>query len=487
MPAPDRYEELRAAHRWDVPARYNIAADVCDKHDPDKLAMIWERFDGERRDLKWGELQELANRAAFMRKLGELFPKGAVESTPIAIHYLDLDHFKEVNDALGHDVGDALLKEVAYRLRGALREGEHVSRIGGDEFVVIQEHVEGREEAAALADRLLAAFRRPYLIKGHSLRVTPSIGIALSSESGSAPEALVKSADQALYSVKAGGRGDYRFHDPALDGQLQRRREIGTLVRSACDDGGFELCFQPVYSLLTGELAGFEALIRLPRGDGSYVSPAEFIPVAEDLGLIRQIGAWVVKTACRAAVGWPGTLSVAVNLSPTEFRESGLVAMVAKAIEESGLSPGCLEVEVTEGVFLTDTGMTRETLKGLKQLGVSIVLDDFGTGYSSLSYLWQFPFDKIKIDQSFVRAIGVSDNIPAIIRTIIAMGRALDLRVTAEGVETEAQAELLRSMRCDLVQGYLYGRPMAGAEVRDLIANLPASRPGLESRRALSA
>ena len=421
-------------------------------------------------------LTELANRSAAMRHLETLMAASHTETPRAGVLCMDLDHFKEINDTLGHKAGDQLLKHVADRLRSALLPGEFAARTAGDEFIIIREGVAGREGAEVLAERLLASFAQPFVYGEQSLRIGPSIGIALSPDDGCTPEILVKKADLALHAVKSNERGTFKFYDAAMDLHSQRRRSISEQVREACENAGFQLNFQPVYSLATGLLAGFESLIRLPKADGSMVSPAEFIPIAEELGLITRIGAWVLDTACEQAAQWPDDLTVAVNISPAEFREGKVVERVAAALTKSGLKPERLEIEVTEGVLLANTDTTRRTMEGLKALGVAIVLDDFGTGYSSLSYLWQFRFDKIKIDQSFVRAIGTNDNVTDIIRTIIALGRALDVRVTAEGVETEAQAAVLRAMRCDLVQGYLYGAPVAQPEVPAFVSRpLPHS------------
>ena len=430
-------------------------------------------------------LTELANRAALMRRLESVLATGPQGTQRLAVLCMDLDHFKEVNDSLGHEAGDLLLKNVASRLRHALKPNEHISRAGGDEFIVLQEAIAGRDCASDLAERLLVAFAKPFEIGDHSLRIGPSIGIAVGPDDGTEAEMLVRNADMAMHAVKASGRGTFRYFDGAMDQQQQRRRHVADMVRNACDKGGFQLNFQPVYSLGTGLLAGFEALVRLRAANGEMVPPAEFVPVAEELGLITKIGGFVLETACEQAMAWPSDLTVAVNISPAEFREGNVVERVAAALKKSGLDPERLEIEVTEGVLLADTDTTRRTIDGLKKLGVAIVLDDFGTGYSSLSYLWQFRFDKIKIDQSFVRAIGKSHNVTDIIRTIVALGRALDLRVTAEGVETEAQAAVLRAMRCDLVQGYLYGAPVAQPDVPAFVNRpLPMSLADSAGREA---
>ena len=434
-------------------------------------------------------LTSLPNRASLMRRLSCLLPADGGQPKAVAVLSLGLDHFKEINGSLGHEAGDQLLRDVADRLNGALLSGEFVARGGGDEFIVVKDCSETCsnqvECATELAQRLIKNFARPFLVRDTSTRVSLSIGIAGCPEDGIDPETLIKNANLALQSVKAGARGTFRFYEGAMDEQSQRRRCVARQVRVACETDGFLLNYQPVYSMTTGLLSGFEALVRLPQSDGGMVSPAEFIPAAEDLGLITKIGTWVLETACKQAALWPEDLTIAINVSPAEFREGRVVERVAAALAKSGLKPERLEVEVTEGVLLVDTETTRRTMDGLKKLGVAIVLDDFGTGYSSLSYLWQFRFDKLKIDQSFVRAIGKGNHVTDIIRTIIALGRALDLRVTAEGVETEAQASVLKAMRCDLVQGYLYGRPVAQPDVPAYMARpLPGSLAAAANRRS---
>ena len=430
---------------------------------------------------KHDALTELANRGALIARLEQVLSAPSPEPKKLAVLCMDLDHFKDVNDALGHATGDLLLKEVAVRLRQILKPNEHVARAGGDEFILLQEGIASRDEAAGLAERLLNVFSRPFAFGDHTLRIGPSIGVAMGPDDGADAQAIAKNADIALRVVKSEGRGTFRFFEGSMDQLQQRRRHVAEQVRNACETGGFRLNFQPVFSLGTGLLAGFEALVRLPETDGAQISPAEFVPVAEELGLVTKIGEFVLETACEQAAAWPSDLTVAVNISPDEFRAGDVVERVAAALAKSGLDPERLEIEVTEGVLLADTDTTRKTIDGLKKLGVAIVLDDFGTGYSSLSYLWQFRFDKIKIDQSFVKAIGKNDNVSDIIRTIVALGRALDLRVTAEGVETEAQAAVLRAMRCDLVQGYLYGAPVAQPDVPAFV-----SRPLPESLAAKS-
>ena len=435
-------------------------------------------------------LTSLPNRSSLMRRLSGLLPPDAGQPKGIAVLSLGLDHFKEINGSVGHEAGDQLLRDVADRLSGALQPGEFVARAGGDEFVIVKDCSANCANevdcATELAQRLIKGFMRPFQVRDHNSRLSPSVGVAICPVDGIDPETLIKNANLALQAAKANARGAFKFYEGAMDEQSQRRRAIARQVRIACESDGFRLNYQPVYSMVTGLLSGFEALVRLPQADGTMVSPADFIPAAEDLGLITKIGTWVLETACVQAAQWPDDLTIAVNISPAEFREGRVVERVAAALVKSGLKAERLEIEVTEGVMLTDTETTRRTMDGLKKLGVAIVLDDFGTGYSSLSYLWQFRFDKLKIDQSFVRAIGKGNHVTDIIRTIIALGRALDLRITAEGVETEAQAGVLKAMRCDLVQGYLYGMPVAQPDIPAYMARpLPGSLAAAGPRLAL--
>ena len=432
-------------------------------------------------------LTSLPNRARLMRHVDALSIKLPTGGRRHAVLVLGLDHFKDINGTHGHAMGDQLLKAVAARLEGAFGNEVFLSRPGGDEFVIIQPDLPADDPGDGIATRLLHLLEAPFAVAGQSLEVAASLGIAMMPDDGGSAETLMHNASLALGAAKAEARGTFRHYEGAMDAQSQRRRQIAKEVRSACESNGFMLNYQPVYSLSTGLMSGFEALVRLPAQGGGFIPPSDFIPVAEELGLIHRIGAFVLETACKDAAAWPHDLTVAVNVSPAEFREGDVVERVSAALARTGLSASRLEIEITEGVLLDDTDLTRRTIEGLKKLGVAVVLDDFGTGFSSLSYLWQFRFDKIKIDQSFVRAIGKSGNVTDIIRTIIALGRSLDLRVTAEGVETEAQANVLKAMRCDLVQGYLYSKPVPLSEVTALVERpLPRSLAASATRESLA-
>jgi predicted signal transduction protein with EAL and GGDEF domain len=358
-------------------------------------------------------------------------------------------------------VGDDLLRAAAGRLRAAARTGDLLGRLGGDEFVVAQRGVGGAKGAEALAGDIVKKVSQPYTLGGHDVATSASIGVALAPQDGADSAALLRCADLALYTAKASGRRCFRLFDPEMDDELKERRRIERAIREATAAESFELHFQPLVDTATDALVGFEALLRLPKGDGEAISPAVFVPIAEEMGLISRIGAWVVRRACTVAATWPEYLTVSVNLSPAQFDDAGIVEVVRAALEESGLEPRRLELEITEGLLLNDTELVIGQLRDLKALGVSIAMDDFGTGYSSLSYLWRFPFDKIKIDRSFMRASQEDgQNVSDILRTIIALGHSLDMQVTTEGVETRNQAELLRDLECDYTQGYHFGRPM---------------------------
>ena len=414
-------------------------------------------------------LTGLPNRTSFIAKLEAAFAAQQSEPALAALHYIDLDRFKSVNDTLGQSAGDQLLREAAARINAHLGLGDIAARVGGDEFVIMQSGMSRPDAANDLAAQLLRSLGRPFELRGQRLTVTPSIGTALAPLDATTPDALVKAADLALYFAKRDGGACHRQFDVTMRETIERRRVLESQVRRACETGGFVLHYQPVVDLRTRDLIGFEALLRMHGGDGSLVPPSEFIPVAEEIGLIKRIGAWVMEEACRNAALWPEPLRVAVNLSPAQFLDGEIVGNVRQALMASGLKPQRLEIEVTEGVLVKDAEQTRRQLEEMRALGVSIVLDDFGTGYSSLSYLWQFQFDKIKIDQTFVRALGASSNVPGIVRTIVALGRMLNMVVTAEGVETAEQAALLQALHCDQAQGYLYGRPVPLSEVTVII------------------
>ena len=384
---------------------------------------------------------------------------------------LDLDRFKEVNDALGHTVGDTLLKAVAGRLKGCVRETDTIARMGGDEFVILQCAASQPFDATSLATRIIEALSAPFIVQEHQIVIGASVGIALSPLDGTEPEQLLKNADIALYRAKSEGRGTYRFFEKGMDVRMQARRTLEMDLRKALVEGEFELYYQPIHDLARDALCGFEALLRWNHPKRGMVSPAEIIPLAEETGFIVPVGEWVLREACAAAAKWPDHLKIAVNLSPKQFKSRNLVQSVVNAIVASGLNPARLELEITETVLLHDSAATLETLRKLQNFGVRIALDDFGTGYSSLSYLRSFPFDKIKIDRSFIN--GLSDGSAeavAIVRAMSQMGLSLGMSTTAEGVETAAQLDIVRAEGCTEVQGYLYSPPKPIQEIATMIA-----------------
>ena len=391
---------------------------------------------------------------------------------PLAALMIDMDRFKDINDTLGHVTGDKVLKAVAKRLRSSLREGDSVGRFGGDEFVVLQASTYQPAGARFLADRLIALLSEPYEIDGTKLVCGACIGVAILPPDAEDFDTLMACADAALHKAKAEGRNSLSFFEPGMDERIRQRRQIETDIRLALATNAFQLAYQPQYSFRDGGLLGFEALLRWPEGWPAQ-SPADFIPVAEESGLIDQLGVWALETACRTAAGWPNPVKVAVNLSPIQFRHSNIVSIVEEALRKSGLEPERLELEVTENLWIQNTDTVLTQLKRLHRMGVSIALDDFGTGYSSLSYLWKFPFDTVKIDQSFVRGMETEPKAAAIVNTIMALGRILDLTITAEGVETAEQARILREAGCDQAQGFLFARPLPIASANALANEKP--------------
>ena len=416
-------------------------------------------------------LTGLANRMVFGERLEEASAHLG-EGVGFATLCLDLDRFKEVNDTLGHPVGDNLLRSVADRLQGCLRDTDLVARLGGDEFAIVQSGPQVRADAIVLAKRLIAAFQSPFLLDVHIVTVGLSIGISLAPEHGTSPEKLLKSADLALYRAKANGRGGWCFFDEEMDLELRKRRALESDLKQAVRNDEFELVFQPIVKLDRQRIACCEALLRWRHPVRGYVSPAEFVPLAEETGLIGEIGEWVLHRACAEAATWPSGIGVAVNVSPAQFKNAAVVRAVKAALAASGLPSNRLELEITESVLLTDNMATLATLHTLKRIGVRVAMDDFGTGFSSLSYLQSFPFDKIKIDQSFVRNLELTGNARLIVRSVIGLGRSLGITTTAEGIETEAQLEQLRLEGCEEGQGYLFSRPVPSARIRELVATL---------------
>ncbi len=419
-------------------------------------------------------LTDLPNRALFRIRLEEALAR-AGRGEQFAVCCLDLDHFKDVNDTLGHPVGDALLQAATERLKVALRPTDTVARLGGDEFAVIQSSVEQPGNATALAERLIASLAAPFEIDGHHVVIGTSVGIAVAPEDGLDPDLLMRNADMALYGAKTDGRGRYRFFEPEMNRRMQARRALELDLRRALDADEFELMYQPLINLATRSVCGFEALLRWRHPTRGLVSPSLFIALAEAIGLIVPIGAWVLRQACAEAVSWPGGPRVAVNVSAVQFANDTLVETVATALRDSALDPHRLELEITETAMLQDAEKALEMLHHLKALGASIVMDDFGTGYSSLSYLQRFPFDKVKIDRSLVANLGRTKEASAIVGAVIDLCAGLDMNTTAEGIETESQLAALARTGCTEAQGYYISHPRPASEVPALIATLAPS------------
>jgi diguanylate cyclase (GGDEF)-like protein len=422
-------------------------------------------------------LTGLPNRVMFSERIEQALAQLGRTSGAFAVIFLDLDNFKQVNDTLGHPVGDALLCAVAERLQACVREVDTVARLGGDEFAIVQSGVHQPEDAAVLARRIVEVVSAPYDLEGHRLTIGISVGISVAPGDGTACAKLLKNADVALYRAKMDGRGTWRFFEAEMDARLQARRVLELDLREALASNAFDLYYQPLYDLEHNRISGFEALLRWPHATRGFISPAEFIPVAEEIGLIDTLGEWVVHRACNEAMRWPGDVKVAVNVSPAQFKTTRLERVVTQALAASGLSANRLELEITESVLLANNAATLAMLHALRKAGVRISLDDFGTGYSSLSYLRSFPFDKIKIDQSFIRDVEATDGASLIVRAIIDLSSSLGMRSTAEGVETEEQLARLRMEGCNEVQGYLFSRPVPAREVPGLLKRWGCTTP----------
>ena len=414
-------------------------------------------------------LTKLPNRLMLRERLDEALARLQRMGEGCALLLIDLDRFKPINDTLGHPAGDALLEKVADRLRTTVRPTDTVARLGGDEFVIIQSAVAGVASTEALARRLIDLLGRTYIIEGQLLSIGASVGIALAPGDGVDADKLLKQADLALYQAKLGGRGTYRFFEPSMDALMQVRRQLELDMRQALARREFELHYQPQLDLKNDELVGCEALIRWVHPQRGRIPPLDFIPLAEDIGLIIPIGEWVIRQACRDAASWPLPLSVAVNVSPAQFKSERLVETIVSALASSGLPATRLEIEITEGVLLHENETTLRTLHRMRDLGVRVSMDDFGTGYSSLSYLRSFPFDKIKIDRSFVKDMQNKPEGDAIIRAVSGLGRSLGMTTIAEGVETPEQMARIRAEGCTEIQGYLISKPVPLHELLPLL------------------
>ena len=405
-------------------------------------------------------LTGLPNRVMFRQRLSQELARARREGTHVAVLAVGLDRFKQVNDVFGHAAGDELLSAITDRLTDVTRKMDTVARLGGDEFAVVHPGLQHPEDAAHLAGRLVQAMSEPLELSEQQIASTLSIGVAVSSASVHRADDLLRCADIALYRAKAEGRSTFRFFEADMDETLRERQRLEHDLRAAIAGDDLTLHYQPQFSVDGCTLEGFEALLRWHHATRGNVSPEDFIPLAEETGLIVGLGEWVLRRACREAAGWEGNLKVAVNLSPAQFRQEELPATVDSILRETGLPPERLELEITEGVLMSDTDTALVLLNELKALGVKISMDDFGTGYSSLSYLKRFPFDKIKIDRSFVQQLETENEDAAIVRAILAMGHSLGMAATAEGVETSEQMSYLHSEGCDQAQGFHLGRPM---------------------------
>ncbi len=404
--------------------------------------------------------EKLEQELAFVRRGGQL-----------AVLYLDLDHFKSVNDTLGHSTGDELLQAVTARIRGCLRDGDIFARLGGDEFAIVQTGIDQPTDAAVLAQRIRDAITQTsYDLSGHQVVVDISIGIALAPDDSTEVDQLLKYADMALYGAKSDGRGTFRYFESEMDARMKMRRSLEIELRKALINNEFELHYQPIVRFADNEVSGCEALLRWYHPERGVISPADFIPVAEETGLINAIGEWVLRQACAEAATWPGDIKIAVNVSPVQFRSQDLARAVINALTAANLAPQRLELEITESVLMQNNETTLRRLHQLREFGVRISMDDFGTGHSSLSYLRSFPLDKIKIDRSFVNDLSNGNDGPAIMQAILTLANSLNMTTTAEGVETEGQAELLRAMGCVEMQGYLFSPAKPRHEIAQLLA-----------------
>ena len=431
-------------------------------------------------------LTGLPNRLLFSDRLSQLLGEAGGRRRGLAVHCLDFDNFKEINDALGHPIGDALLIAMAQRLQRCVRGSDTIARIGGDEFAVIQCDVEQPRDAARLAEKLRTAMQEPFLIEGHEIATTITIGISLAPRDGELPGDVIKNADLALYQAKTEGRGSQRFFEPEMNERAQRRLKLAGDLRRALEAREFELHYQPKVDLAHRRISGLEALLRWPHPEHGMVPPAEFIPVAEETGLILPLGTFVLKTACRQLRSWLDEgltpVPVAVNLSAAQFARQDLVGSIRQLLEQSQLEPRLLELEITESVLARSASQVSSVLDRLRALGVSIALDDFGTGYSSLSYLHRFPIDCIKIDKSFISRICHDQNSRSIVEAILSLARTLHLKTVAEGIETEEQLAWLRERGCDEVQGFYFEPPSPARHCVQWLA--PGARSEVDSRVA---
>jgi diguanylate cyclase (GGDEF)-like protein/PAS domain S-box-containing protein len=436
----------------------NVVEDITERRAADEKIAHLAHYDS---------LTDLPNRVLFRDRIERVL-KNTADGRQLALFYIDIDEFKGINDSLGHHIGDELLKTVARRIRGCIKDTDLIARLGGDEFAVVQTAISSVDEAADLVQRIHEAIRQPYQCLGHQLSTDASIGIAMAPKDGTDHDQLIKNADLAMYAAKSGGRRTHRFFEPSMGARAKARLNMEQDLRQALVDGSFEVHYQPVVDLGRNEISGCEALLRWRHSERGMISPAEFIPIAEDTGLINELGDWVLRTACAEAATWPELIRLAVNVSPVQLKNQTLALRIAGALAASGLQASRLEIEITEAVLIRDDVAAVAILHQLRDFGVRIALDDFGTGFSSLSYLKRFPFDKIKIDRCFVSDISEVDASSSIVQAVVNIAAALNMTTTAEGVETDAQRELLRKLGCTEMQGYLFSAPKPGAEVKKM-------------------
>ena len=424
-------------------------------------------------------LTDLPNRILFRERLEEALHRSR---QTVAVLCLDLDHFKDINDTLGHPVGDSLLKVIAKRLIACLRPADTAARLGGDEFAIIVADLPTPDFASGLASRVLSACIQPALVDGHQVVIAASLGVALSSPDNQDPDRLMKSADMALYRAKSDGRNTFRYFEPEMDVKAHARRTMEMDLRMAIARDQMELHYQPVIEVESNDIVAFEALIRWTHPTRGKVPPLDFIGLAEETGLIRPLGEWILRRACGVAAGWPAPIRVAVNLSPAQFKDRGLSETIKRILDETGLAPSRLELEITESLLLTDTDANLATLHRLKAVGIRISMDDFGTGYSSLGNLRSFPFDKIKIDQSFVKDLETNPDSAAIVRAVLSLGNSLGIGTIAEGVETNEQMLRLKNEGCQLIQGFYYSKAKSATEIEAMLAEQTGSARPLSMR-----
>jgi diguanylate cyclase (GGDEF)-like protein/PAS domain S-box-containing protein len=425
-------------------------------------------------------LTGLPNRRLLQDRLTQALASARRQKHKLAILFLDLDRFKDINDSLGHSVGDLLLQEVAERLKTWVREQDTVARLGGDEFLLMLTHIKDVPDAAVAAERLMDAITAEFVVQGHSLNVSCSIGVSMFPEHGADGEGLIKNADAAMYSAKDSGRNNFRFFTADMNAQVVERLTLENSLRLALDNKELFLVYQPQMDIATGKITGLEALLRWQHPELGLVPPDKFIRIAENSGLILPIGEWVLRTACSQGRTWQDqglpAVTVAVNVSAVQFRQEGFCELIRRVLDETGLAPQYLELELTESLLLVNADVTLSVIRELKAMGLTLAIDDFGTGYSSFSYLRQFRVSKLKIDRSFIREVALNPDDAAITGAIISMAKSLNLKVIAEGVEDEAQMSFLRAHQCDEIQGYYFSKPLAVDKVADkLRGDAPAS------------